>query len=160
MSQINDALKQVRKVPPRGAPHSLPPLQPIARESSSVIAWLMPAIVIILVIAAIFFIGWAVAHHSVNTIVTAPETVMSVTQQVEEVTLPVIAPEPPAPVNPPDAPRLQGIFYSATAPSAIVEGKTVRPGDRFQQYRVKAITKSTVVLVDAAGKTIQLGMSN
>ena len=76
--------------------------------------------------------------------------------------VPVVTPhpEPPAPVNPVDAPVLQGIFYSPTMPSAIVDGKTVRPGDHFKQYRVKEISKYTVTLIDADGKTVKLGMSN
>ena len=73
MSLINDALKQARKAPPRNAPSALPALQPVADESSSVFAWLVPAIVILLIVAAIFFIGWAVAHHTVHTIATAPD---------------------------------------------------------------------------------------
>ncbi len=71
---------------------------------------------------------------------------------------PVTAPEPPMAVNPSDAPRLQGIFYSPTSPSAILDGQTVRPGDRFLQYRVKEISKFTVTLIKPDGKAIQLNM--
>jgi hypothetical protein len=67
-------------------------------------------------------------------------------------------PAPPPPLNPPDAPVLQGIFYSPTAPSAIVDGKTIRPGDQFKQYRVKSISKYTVTLVGPDKKEIQIGM--
>ena len=162
MSLINDALKQARKAPPRNTPSSLPPLQAVRDEPSPVAAWLLPAIVIILIVAAIFFIGWAVAHHTVHTIVTGPESTSS-TQQVAAITLPVITPrpvEPPPPVNPPDAPKLQGIFYSPTAPSAIIDGKIVRPGDQFHEYKVKAISKYTVTLVGADKKEIQIGMDS
>ncbi|HEY2328374.1 MAG TPA: hypothetical protein VGI63_01000 [Verrucomicrobiae bacterium] len=159
MSLINDALKQARKTPPPGTPGSLPPLAPAADDSSSVAAWLLPAVVIFLLVAAVFFIGWAVAHRSVNNLATRPIAVAAA-PQAEEVASPVIAAPPPPPLNPPDAPRLQGIFYSSTAPSAIVEGKTVYPGDHFQQYFVKAITKNTITLVGSDGKSIQLGMSN
>jgi hypothetical protein len=161
MSLINDALKQARKAPPRNAPSALPPLQPVADESSPVAVWLVPAIVILLIVAAIFFIGWAVAHHTVRTIVAEPDA--TATQQVADISLPVVTPPPvaaPPPVNPPDAPKLQGIFYSPTAPSAIVDGKTVRPGDQFRQYRVKAISKYTVTLIGPDKKEIQIGMSN
>ena len=161
MSLINDALKQARKAPPRNTPSALPPLQPIADEPSPVTAWLVPAIVIFLIVAAIFFIGWAVAHHTVRTSAASPE--LDATQQATEIKLPVVTPhpvEPPPPLNPPDAPKLQGIFYSPTAPSAIVDGKTVRPGDKFGQYRVKAISKYTVTLIGADNKEIQIGMGN
>jgi hypothetical protein len=162
MSLINDALKQARKAPPRNMPSSLPPLQSVSDEPSPVTAWLLPAIVIILVVAAIFFIGWAVAHHTVHTIVTAPENANS-TQQVATITVPVITPrpvEPPPPVNPPDSPKLQGIFYSPTSPSAIIDGKIVRPGDQYQDYKVKAISKYTVTLVGKDKKEIQIGMDS
>jgi hypothetical protein len=161
MSLINDALKQARKTPPRTPPGSLPPLAPVvAGDSSPVAAWLLPAVVIFLLAAAIFFIGWAVAHHSVNEIVTSPN-LPGTAQSVEELTIPVITPlPPPLPLHPPDVPRLQGIFYSATAPSAILDGKTVHPGDQFLQYRVKEITKSTVILAGPDGSIVKLGMSN
>ena len=160
MSLINDALKQARQTPPRNQPNSLPPLRPVAEESASVAAWLIPAIILILIVAAIFFIGWASAHHVVRSIVAAPEPV-AVTQVVASVPPPVVTsrvPEPPSAVNPPDAPVLQGIFSSPTAPSAIVDGKSVRPGDQFRQYRVKEIGKYTVILVGPDKKEIKLGM--
>src|ERR1017187_1192239 len=112
MSLINDALKQARNPPPPNTPSALPPRQPIADEASPVAAWLLPAIVILLIVAAIFFIGWAVAHHTVRAIVATPDA--AATQQVAEISLPVITPhpaEPPPPLNPPDAPKLQAIFY-------------------------------------------------
>src|SRR5664280_2464400 len=145
MSLINDALKRAKQAPPR-PPNALPPLQPVAEESPSVLVWLIPALVIFLIVAAIFFIGLASTQHTVRTIAAAPAP--AATQSVAEVTLPVIVPhtEPAPPVNPPDAPRLQGIFYSPTAPSAIVDGKTVGLGDQFRQYRVKEITKYTCLL--------------
>jgi len=162
MSLINDALKQARKTPPRSTPSALPPLRPVADESSPVAAWLVPAIVIILIVAAIFFIGWAVAHHAIRTIVAAPDA--SPTQQLSSITLPTVTtttvtPPVTPPVNP-DVPKLQGIFYSPAAPSAILDGKTVRPGDQFGQYRVKAISKYTVTLVGPDQKEIQIGMDN
>jgi hypothetical protein len=158
MSLINDALKRAKQAPPR-TPNSLPPLQPVAEESSLVPIWLIPSLIIILIFAAIFFIGWSFAHSAVRSIVTAPT---AATQEVAVVPMPVAPPkaEPPAPLNPPDAPILQGIFYSPTTPSAIVDGKTLRPGDKFKQYRVKEITKYTVTLIDAEGKSVKLGMSN
>ena len=57
-------------------------------------------------------------------------------------------------------PKLQGIFYSPTAPAAIVDGKTVRPGDPLSQYHVVEITKLTVTLKDADGKMLKLSLDN
>jgi hypothetical protein len=161
MSLINDALKQARQTPPRSSPNSPPPLRPVVEESSSVAGWLVPVIVILLIVAAIFFIGWASAHRAVRSIVSAPEPVET-TQQIVSVPPPVVAraPEPPPPLNPPDAPELQGIFYSPTAPSAIIDGKTVRPGDQFRQYRVKEIGKFNVTLVGPDKKEIKLGLDH
>ncbi len=164
MSQINDALKRIQKISPDKLPGSLPPLQPVANPSPSVTARLIPAIVIVLVVAAIFFIGWAVAYQPVHSIaatsVIAPAPIRA-TQPVEVVVATVAAPAPvPPPPVVPALPKLQGIFYSTTAPSAIVDGKTVRPGDPFKQYRVKAITQLTVSLMDAEGKTTTLVMGN
>jgi hypothetical protein len=39
-----------------------------------------------------------------------------------------------------------------------VDGKTVRPGDQFRQYRVKEIGKFSVTLVGPDKKEIKLGM--
>ena len=121
--------------------------------------WLVPAIIIVLVFAAIFFIGWAAAHRSVHSIVSAPPDPEITNQQVEVVSAPVTAPAPsPAVVAPPDLPTLQGIFYSPTAPSAIMDGKTIHPGDNFKGYKVKEISKSTVTLVGPDKKEYKVGM--
>jgi len=172
MSQINDALKRARNDAPGGLPSAIPPLQPVTRSTSSVAAGLIPSVVIILVITAVFFIGWAMAHQPAKSIVRTPvsaPTPVAAVQPVQPVTTvttvtTVTAPaSTPAAVPPPvipKLPKLQGIFYSATAPSAIVDGKTVRPGDPFKQYRVKEITRLTVSLMDAEGKTTTLVMGN
>jgi hypothetical protein len=160
MSLINDALKRARQDhTPRRPQTPLPPLPP-AKEPTPVGVWLAPALVIFLIVAAIFFIAWAVEHHSVQAIVNAPPDPVVARQQAAEAVLPVVPPPPPAPLNPPDAPRLQGIFYSPTAPAAIVDGKTVSVGSHYLQYRVTEITKYTVTLVDPDGKAIKLGMSD
>lgn len=161
MSLINDALNQARKAPPRNPPSALPPFQPVADEASPVTAWLLAAMVIILAVAVTFFIGWVVAHHTVRVTGAAP--VSAATQTVARTSLPVAAPPPvaiPPPLNPPNVPKLQGIFYSPTTPSAILNGKTVRPGDQFYEYRVKSISKSTVTLIGPDKKEIQIGLGN
>ena len=162
MSLLNDALKQARQAPPRNAPNSLPSLPPATDDSASPAVWLIPAIVICLIVAAIFFMGWAAAHNTVRTIVATPNPA----SQLDPVVIPVAAPPPPppapapAPVVAPVLPQLQGIFYSATAPTAILDGKTVSPGDQFKQYRVKTISKDTVTLIGPDNKEVRLGMEN
>ena len=176
MSLINDALKQARQNPPSDAPPPapppMPPMQPTAHNPVPVAGWLIPAIVIFLIVAAVFFMGWAMANRSVSSKVILPPVVAApapapVTPVPSAVASPAVAPAP-APEPPPAVvvqpsrtlPVLQGIFYSPTAPSAIVDGKTVHLGDSLRQYRVKEITRSTVTLVDAAGKTTKLIMGN
>ena len=167
MSLINDALKQARQNPPSDAPPiAHPPQQPAAPHPVPVAGWLIPAIVIFLIVAAIFFMGWALANRSVRSKPVAPPATAAtapapVAVAAPPVVVPAPAPAPPAVVVQPSAlPVLQGIFYSPTAPSAIVDGKTVRVGDSFKQYRVKEITRSTVTLVDTAGKATKLVMGN
>jgi hypothetical protein len=164
MSLINEALKQARKAPPRNLPSSLPPLPPAAEESWSLPGWFLPAVAVILIIAAIFFIGWASARHSVRKAAQVPTETVE-TPPPAAAAPPAAATPPPAEVsapavNPPDAPKLQGIFYSPTDPSAIIDGKTVRLGDPFRQYHVKAISKYTVTLVGPDHKEMQIGMEN
>jgi hypothetical protein len=75
----------------------------------------------------------------------------------------LVSPASPVPLptnNLPLLPKLQGIFYSSTDPSAILEGKTVYAGDQVRQYRVKIITKDSVTLVGPDKKEIQLNMEN
>ncbi len=160
MSLINDALNRARHNHTPRPQGSLPPLPPV-EQPKEVSKWLAPAVAIFLVFAVIFGIGWAVAHHSVHAIVTAPPDPEVATQDAADAALPIVpAPPPPVVLNPPDAPQLQGIFYSPKSPTAIVDGKTVGVGDRYQQYHVTEITKFSVTLTDADGKAIKLGMGN
>jgi hypothetical protein len=178
MSLINDALKQARQTPPRNLPKSLPSLQPAAGESPAGFAWLVLALAGVLIIAAICFIGWVAACHLGHGVAATPDSAAVKTAQLTKtVAPPVVAPpvvaspavtppvvaqasEPPAPANPPDLPKLQGIFYSPTAPSAILDGKTVRPGDPFKQYRVKAISQNAVILIGPGQKEIRIGIGD
>ena len=68
MSRINDALKQARQATPRNS--ELPP-QPLARDDdhTSPLIWIVPALIIFLIVAGIFFMAWASAHRTMNAIV-------------------------------------------------------------------------------------------
>lgn len=160
MSRINDALKHARQAQPRTSTNAFPPQHMAAKEDrTSPLVWLIPSVIIFLIIAGIFFVSWASAHRTVNEIVNDAEA----TNQpvVVEVPVPVINTPPPpvAEPEPVDLPVLQGIFYSTTAPTAIIDNKNVSPGDRIKQYRVKQITKFTVILTGPDGKDLKLGMS-
>ena len=158
MSLINDALKQARQAPPRNTPSTLPPLQPAHNDSVHSAVWLVPAILIFLVFAVIFVIGYFAAHRNVHTIVSAPPdpATISVVEAVNPDA--AIAAVPLEPARGVELPRLQGIFYSPSAPSAIMDGKTIRPGDTFKQYKVKEITKFNVILVDVNKKELKIGL--
>ena len=167
MSLINDALKQARQAPPRDPQRPLPPLPSLPPAARSVARnpWLVPVIALFLILAVVFYIGWFMAQRSGNNVVneaTMATATAVATPAVAEVTPPVVEnpPPPPLPVNPENSPKLQGVFYSVTAPAAIVNGKMVRPGDHFLNYRVTEITKHTVTLVGPAGKAIKLNMAN
>jgi hypothetical protein len=170
MSEINDALKHARQTPPGGPagpvkPPVLPPRRWGAQEKPPVlIGWIIPIFIIILIFAGIFFIGWASAHHTIQSAIVPHDdiaTTQEVTDFVPVVQSPAPAPLPPlAPVAAPDLPKLQGIFYSPTAPTAIVDGKTISPGDRFGDYRVKEISKYAVTLTDTNGKEIRISLGN
>ena len=174
MSLINDALKRARQAPPRISPSPFPALPPAIERPASVTVWLVPTIIIVLFVAAIFSFGWAMAHRSIQTpamtppipVVPAPQTARPAAAPVTAtITAPIAKTAPPVVVAPPTlnpsgAPKLQGIFYSPAAPAAIVDGKTVRPGDLLLQYRVAEITKSTVILVGSDGKAIKLSLGN
>lgn len=162
MSLINDALKQARQEPPRIPQRPLPPLPPPDDESGSRKVWIIPAIVIVLVFAIVFVVGLATAHRTVRNVVETVTAETVATQAVADVTATVIAPPPPevAVVVTENGPKLQGIFYSAKDPVAIVDGKTVHVGDHFLNYRVKEITRYTVTLVGPDNKPLKIGMSN
>ena len=158
MSLINDALKQARKNPPPNAPGALPPLPPVVRNARPKNFWLVPVLIIGLMIFAAGLIGWVLFHNRAAAIPT-PEI-----QPVAPVATAPVAATPPAPepvvIDLSTLPTLQGILYSPRAPLAIIDGKTVGVGDKFGEYQVKEITKTTATIVGADGKPVRLTMSN
>ena len=157
MSLINDALKEARKTPSR-PPGDLSSLRPVVDEPTPVRSWLVPAIILFVIILAVFVTGWILAYRCVND--ATIEANIQIAEPTEPEPVVEVKPEPPPPVQPVTLPVLQGIFYSPTAPSAIVDGKTIRPGDQFKQYRVKEITKYTVTLISPDGKPVKIGMGD
>ncbi|MEI8291716.1 MAG: hypothetical protein WCH99_19790 [Verrucomicrobiota bacterium] len=163
MSLINEALKQARQAPPRATPNMLP-LPPVARqETGPVTVWVLPIAVIVLIIALIFFGGWMVAHRPVREIVVAAPEPGPAPDPVEAAAPPEsakpVVPELPVATASGNVPVLQGIFYSPTAPSAIIDGKTVRLGDQIgQYYRVKEITQFAVTLIGPENKPLKIGL--
>ena len=189
MSLINDALKKVQKVTPENVSGTLTPMQPVAAaQSPATPSWFLPIVVLLLIGAAVFFIGWAVVHQSARdaaeqqALAAAKSREVVMTQmtigsgqpaaatpspaqsQPVATPTPAVQPQPASTTAPagnlPFVLKLQGIDYSPTAASAILNGKTVRSGDTFRQYHVKAISQNSVTLIDADKKEVQIGLGN
>jgi len=159
MSLINDALKRARESQQKNPPSGGPPLRPVEiRRPRRDVNWIFPALAILLIVAACFFLGLAMTNRTVTKIVNVPDVV--VTQQVDTVVAPEPPPETNAPVAPaPDLPTVQGIFYDPVNPSAIMDGRSVSIGSRVGDWRVKEISKYAVTLEGTNGllQKINLG---
>lgn len=173
MSRINDALKQARQSQRNQPPAGVPPLTPAAATTLGGIGWILPATVVLLLVAAGIFLGLAFFKHTATPVVTPAA-------RVAEIAVPQPAPVEPAPVAvvtvqtnavpvinsvaviaPPvtaPQPRLQGIVADPRRPWAIVSGNTVFVGDAVADFRVTAISQKTVTLkmTDGSVKTLTL----
>lgn len=158
MSRINDALKQARQAQPRTPTSSVPATHAVDDERSSPFVWIVPSVIIFLIVAGIFFMAWASAHRTVNSIVGNVEISTNPPVTIEQAPPPPPAPEPKPVVEPVQLPSVQGIFYSTKSPMAILDGKNVSPGDNIKGFRVKEITQSSVILTGADGKDVKLSM--
>jgi len=174
--------------PPRPEPplelRMAPPAEPAAKPRQAKKSRLAPTIAIMLVIAAVAVAGWTMLRRPVSAVAAVapapapvekpaaaapavpPSKPAAVTASPpaaapETVSAPRTVEPAPAPlINPPDAPKLQGILYVPGKSSAIIDGTSVRAGDKYLQYRVKEISQNTVTLVDPSGKAIKLGVGN
>ena len=167
MSLINDALKRASHAPRTPASSPLPAAWPgaVAKPPASPLAWLLPALAVVLALVAVGFISWAMLSRPARKpLVVAsvpappPVAVAAPAAPVAPVTPPA-SPAASAPAKPslsPEQLKLHGILYSATAPKAIINGQTVHPGDAFKQFRVKAIGPSAVTLIWSDGREIRL----
>jgi hypothetical protein len=159
MSLINDALKRARQQQ-KNPPPGVPPLRPFEpKKPGDAPQWILPSVIIFLIVAACFFIGFALARHHVTQIENTPEA-GAVTQQVEAVPAPIVIEPTNAEPEIPAAPvlKVQGIVYDPTRPWAIVNGKTVFVGDRVENFRVKEINRNSITLQAADGSETKLGL--
>ena len=184
MSLINDALKQARKDPPAKVPapvssfQSAPAEQYSYSDSKRLLTWLG---MVMLLVGVICFIGWAITRKGAQTIADQPKSPIvvqtslsvqgnpspaaasqSVATAPVNTTSPTPSAPPPALATPaaaqPFVLKLQGIDYSPSAPSAILNGKTVRPGDQFREYHVKAIGKDSVTLIGPGNQETKVNL--
>lgn len=161
MSMINDALKRAKDAQqktPGAAPG--PELQPLAPLSPSPrgIGMILPMFIVLFVFMSFLFV-WQTRQQVSATepkaktqpaasanpapihpivAVAAPKPVVVPKPVVAATNAPVIAPEP--------APKLQAIFFAPGHSTAILGGKTVRPGDAIKNFRVAAITQNSVTV--------------
>ena len=147
--------------PPPGwtpPPSRTPPPAPGAPKSGNDWFVMGLAFAAVFLVSTILLFTWLRARHNARMIqneVTAVEIPTNV-----EPPKPVVTAPPSDVMDLADYPALQGIFYSPTAPMAILDGKTVRVGERSGQYRVTQITKNGVTLVGDDGKPVKLSMAN
>lgn len=158
MSKINDALKRAKNAQRQNPPSGVTPMRPLEEKEERDLSWILPVVIILLIVVAVFFLALSLARHTANSIVTAPDLVS--TQQVESVPEP--ARSPPQLIGPaaivaaaPDPVRIQGIAYDPVHPWAIVSGKTVYVGDSVNGKVVVAIAKNSVTFA-ANGQTNKL----
>ena len=128
------------------ARHENPPPQPESPAAPETVAPATPA-------NRETTLVWATNHPAY---VASPAPTPGVTPPAPPVpeTNVVAAPvEPPPPVGP----KLQGISYNPSRPSAVVNGRTVYAGDKVAEFRVTQISPDTVTLVsDAETKVLSL----
>jgi hypothetical protein len=158
MSLINDALKQARQTSAPPPVRALPPRPPAEEEPDPPNVWVVMGVIVVIIFVATMLIAWLVSRHENHKMEIESAAAVEKIPAASESTKNIIVPEPEPP--PPILPSLQGIFYSPTAPMAIIDGKTVGVGTQMGQYRVKEITKSTATIVGSDGKPIKLTLGN
>jgi hypothetical protein len=151
MSLINDALKRAKNAQRKNTPSGVAPMRPIEpKDEERDFSWILPVVVILLIVVAVFFIALSVSTHTAKNIIATSD--ISTTQSVESVATPPSPPPavigPAAIANVPPAPttRIQGVVYDPVHPWAIVSGKTVYVGDSVDGMRVTEIAKNSVTL--------------
>jgi hypothetical protein len=164
MSLINDALKQARQPqsnnPPSGSP---PPLPPVESPPRGGINWFLLTLIVLLLVAAGFLFGLSLSKSTSLSPTNVAKR--SHPRQIEVVSnsLPVVTNAPSGSnaviaVPPPPEPKLQGILFAPTRPSAIVDGRTVFVGGHVSGFRVTAISKNDVTLENGTKtKVLRLG---
>lgn len=167
MSLINDALKRAKAAHTAGPPGAVTASAPLHaagedhHRSNEPLLVLLALLILFTVLAGIFalqikrhrLVDAAAPTPHTAPVVTAPaipaQTIGSPTQSaaVAPTNTPIagtLSPEQP----PPPAPaRLQAIFYDPVRPSAMIGGESMFVGDSLGNFRVAAITRTTVTLV-------------
>ena len=166
MSVVNDALKRAKAAHTASAPaaeaHSPhpDPAEADRHRSNEPMLVLLALLILFTVLAGIFAVQIK-RHRLAESVVAAPapKPVASVPAKPSLPAAPppqtaaVVATNTPiagslTPEQPPPAPaRLQAIFFDPTRPSAMIGGESLYVGDSLGNFRVAAITRTTVILV-------------
>ncbi|HWD92841.1 MAG TPA: hypothetical protein VG938_10900 [Verrucomicrobiae bacterium] len=166
MSLINDALKRAKdaqhKSPLVAAGPQLRPAEHIPAPAASRNLGMIASAIVILILLAALFLLWPSRRQPATAAPSATKNPAPANVVVE--TKPVVpavavatptatahpAGAPPAVAIPPSTPaplKLQAIFFAPGRSSAIVSGKTVKPGDSVREFRVAVINPTSVTLV-------------
>ncbi len=166
MSRINDALKQARQAQQNQPPAGVPPLTPAATKTPRGVGWILPATVILLLIAACLFIGLALFKRPAAPVTGQPDIAATPTNPVEPATVVAVITQTNktpatnvATVTAPPQLKLQGIFADPKRPCAIVSGKTVFVGDLVDDFRVTKISQKTITLKKSDGTEKKLTLA-
>lgn len=174
MSLINDALKrakQAQKTPPPPPSRDFKAVDKSAapRDELPILLIIGLFIVVGMVVLVIAFIAIRRGHsHSVVASTPRPVPVSAPAAPAKPVSAPASAVTASTPQPAPAAsasqavaseqsakpllPKLQGIFFSLTHPSAVLDGKTVFVGGHVGDFQVIAITQEAVT-VEKLGQT-------
>jgi hypothetical protein len=166
MSLINDALKRAKdaqqKSPLVAAGPQLRPAEHIpAPAASRNLGMIASAIVILILLAAIFLL-WPARRQPATTapsatknstpakVVVEPKPVVPAVATPTALAHPSGVPSAVAvPAGTPAPLKLQAIFFAPGRSSAIISGKTVKPGDSVREFRVVLINPTSTTLVSA-----------
>ncbi len=163
MSLINDALKRAKQAQQENAapPLDLPlrPAEPVQKRSSSLPLLTVAALIVAVLLGGGFIFMALQKWNATPQVVNATQTDVSLPPMLDSSAMPTsgqpttTATEPNLttnlpPASTPDAsiaatpepskpvvPKLQGIFYNPSRPSAVVNGKTVYVGSRAGEAR-------------------------
>jgi len=169
MSLINDALRRATTETPDRDPKELPTMQPTYRPARAGGAG-FSIFIVCFVLAAVLTLGaWIYWKHGLkanvaqpvsaaerqaaasktnnNPIARAAQTLGKVdaaNKEGENEADNMQKAAGSAPAVAASAPKLQGIFYNANNPSALINGKSLKVGDETDGVKVLEITKSSV----------------
>lgn len=156
MSLINDALKRAKQSQPPNSPPGASPLPPVENKSGGGSGWTLILAVILFVIAIFFFAGSSFfKQKNAPAPTTNPSAPVKKKLSHQTNSMEASAVNTPVEVTG-QLPKVQGIIYDVAHPMAIVDRKTVRVGDRDGDYKIVAISNTSVTFQRADGSLAEV----